>query len=329
MAAERNFEMFAAQYDEALRAGADQAMMALLERAATIMPAVLTPLVIGLGVLWAIGQLGLGRAFSYIARIAVVVWLIVSLAYIPMIRDTVVNDFPNEIAGWVNGDGQAMSSAAQFDRLDEANAHFTSLILGQATGFLQMPTRIIAHAHRAAAKFWLELIFYIWIACRMLTYLLVASGVVFVFFLLFESTRNWFGEFLGKLVGVCVWQLMSAIMLRITLVGMEVYMRAAIANPGRSLDEQLETAADIAGWFLGCFILLLLLPAAAGVGSGMVAGAAQGTVLGLMTTAARGAERMTAALDRYGDRVRGGGGGGGGGNRSTPNSNSPPKGGRR
>lgn len=287
MAAEQNFAMFAAQYDDALRAGADAAMRAGLARVRELMPFVLVPLVVGCGVLFSIGQLDRGRLFTYGFRVCLFLWLVVGMAYVPHVSDLVVDAVPNEIASVVNGGGNAITSARQFDVLDEAVAHFVAQIKGQATGLWHIPTRVSADASRAIAKFWLELVFYVWIAMRMATRLLVAAAVFLLPFIFFDSTRGWLMQMFGKFVGVSVWHLMTAILAAVMVAGMQVYLRAAIASPGASIDEMLEQLGDIGGWFLGCFILLLILPALAGVGSGYVASAAQGTILGMAAAGAR------------------------------------------
>lgn len=296
MSAAQNFAMFAAQYDEAIRAGADAAMNAGLARLTQLMPYFLTPMVIMWGVLGATGQLGWGRLLSYLLRLAFFLWLVVGLAYVPVIRNTVVDDIPNEIATVVNGGGATITSAQQFDALDEATAHFVANIKAQATGIFAFPTRLTADAARGYAKFWLELIFYIWIIVRMATYLLVASMAFMMLFVLFDSTRGWVMSMVGKMVGVSVWQLMTSILLAVQVAGMQVYLRSAIANPGASIDEQLENAWDIGGWFLGCFVLLLVVPSLSGFGAGYVAAGAQGAIFGAVGTAGRLAASGGAAL---------------------------------
>jgi hypothetical protein len=298
MAARDNFASFAAFYDEALRAGADAAVNAGLAEMRELFPFFMVPMVSVWGILLWRGLITVQRLQSYGMRVAVFMWLAIGAAYVPHVRDLVVDAIPNRIASAVNGGGSPITSAQQFDVLDEATAHFASQIRANATCFTCLGNRVSADMAEGWAKLWLAVIFYMWIAVRQITYLLVAAGAFMLIFLIPESTRSWPMQMFSKFVGVSVWQLMTSILLAMSMAGMQSHLRDAISNPGMSIDEQLQNLKDVGGWFLGVFFLLLVVPALSGFGAGHAAGVAQGTVMGTLGMAGRFAASAGGAAGR-------------------------------
>lgn len=298
MPVDQSFAMFAAQSDDAFRAGADAAMRAGLQWTAANMKYVLIPAVIVFGLLIAVGQMSKGRALSFSGRLAILIFAAVSMAYSTMFADLMVDGIPNEIASSINGGGLRITSAQQWDVLNAGVSNFTANVRGQATGISNIPTRMAADLANGYAKVWLRMFFYMWIIARIAMRLLIASTAFLLLMIMYDHSRGWLQQQIGKMVGIIVWQLMSAIMTSVMLAGAEVYLRDAIANPGASLDMQIDRIWDIGGHFLGCFIMVLLLPALSAVGSGYVAGGIQGGVMATAAGAITAASRSMAGSAR-------------------------------
>jgi len=294
---QNTYQMFSAQYDAAFRAGAEAAMRAGLAYIQGLMPALLLPMVIAVGVLGAYGGLTKERMWSYGTRAAIFVWLVGSLAYIPMVWTLFADEIPNAIATVVNGGGQTIQAVQQFDVVNATAMNFTGRILEQATGLFQIGNAIAAWIARFFQKIFLDLIYGIWVCMRLLTYVLLAGGAFLMPFILFSNTRGWLMEFFGKLVAMMVWQLMTSILVKIMLTGMMTFLAAATSSAGLSLTQMIDTSFTIAGWFFICFIMVALVPAIAAIGSHAVGSAAivQSTIVG----GAIKAGRMSASGGRY------------------------------
>lgn len=297
MSVQQQYAMFAAQYDDAIRYGADAAMNAAIRRMAELLPYIAPFVAIACGLLLATGQLSKGKALSYLGRLCLFLWLIVGAAFAPVVRDTFVDDLPNEWATMVNSPtNDRITFAQQFDRLDTAVSNFHAHVKDNATGWSGIPARMSVDASRAYASVTLRLIFYVWIVVRQATYYLVVATVILLGFIFFDTTRGWVMAQFGKLVGVSMWQFMVALQLSVSLGGMQVYVRSAMAQPGRSLDAQIDAAWSLGGWFLGCFVMILIIPSLIGFGAGYVAAAGQGAIFGMVGGAVRGAAGAGASL---------------------------------
>lgn len=298
------YQTFASIYDEGLRAGADAATRAGLSWTATVLKAALLPWFVVVGAQIALGQFSLGKLLGYGTRIALVLWLAVGAAYTTVIADTIVDGIPNEIASAINGEGARVTFAEGFDRLAAQTDYFTAQIKGQATGYITgIPTRFAADAYNGGAKTFLGLFFVVWIVVRIATRILVAGLSFFLLLLIFETTRGFVMDYLGKLVSVIAWMLMTSITVRVLLDGCKVYINNAIANPGASLDEQLSMLWTIGTWFLACAMIALIVPALAMVGSGFFVGAAQGAATMAIGKAVAGGAGAAQAIGDGGARA--------------------------
>lgn len=273
---ETSYEQFYNIFDEATRVSADEAMRNGLAKLAELLPYALIPFIILCAILVGTGQMGFRLFTSYGARLVLLLWLVVGGAYIPYVRNFVVDEIPNEIATTVNGSvDNRINSVQQFGLLDDASAHFTATALSQATGIWNVGNMISIWNARGLTKFFIEIMFYIWIAVRMALYLVVASGAFLLLFLLFDSTRGWVNSLWGKFVGLTVLQLLMSILLKIQLGGSQMFLRNIInMGANASLERQIDWCWTIAGWFLGCLVLLIMLPTLAAVYSGAAASSA-------------------------------------------------------
>lgn len=301
------FQEFYSRFDVAIRAGSDEATMAGLRKTAEILPYVLIPIVVVVGIMLALGLFDKGKLFSYSGRIAIVIWLAVSQAFVPIVRDNITDGIPNEIATAINGDGRNITAVEQFDRIDQASGHFTSRVLGQATGFSQIGNKVAAWTARGFQKFWLAASFIIWMGVRLITHIAVAVMAFMLIFFIAKSTAQWALEQLAKLVGLVMWQLAMSILMKVTLSGTEIFLRDTLARgAGMSIEQQVDQCFDIAGWYFCCFILILMVPAIIGVGGGAAASSfvASGALINAGRTMQSAGNRLAAAANSMGRSAR-------------------------
>lgn len=298
------YQQFYAQYDTAIRAGADEATMAGIRKVAELFPYVIIPVIIVCGILLALGQMDRGVFFKYGGRFCIVIYLVISQAFVPIVRDNIVDGIPDEIATAINGNGSRITAVEQFDRLDQASGYFTARVLGQATGISQIGNKIAAWGARGFQKIWLEATFVIWMGVRMLTHIAVAVLAFVLVFALAQSTAPWVMEQLGKIIGLLTWQLAMSILLKVMLSGTEVFLRDILARgAAMSIEQQVDVCFDIAGWFFACFVLVLMVPTILGVGAG--AGTSSLVASGAMVNAGRMFVNAANKLGRAAHNLRG------------------------
>lgn len=267
----RNYEATYLQYDVGFREGADAATMAGIEFTASLIYAASLPVIIVVGVLMMAGAMDRAVLLQYVWRVALVLWLAVSAAFIPYVRDMAVDHIPNDIAGRLNAN-QQMTAVQQFDVLDQAAGHFVSQIQGQATGPFQVGNAIAAWMARGLQKLFLGVTFYIWMGMRFLNYLAIALAAFTLIFILFKTTSGFLMSQMGKIVGLVMWQISASILLQVMLSGMMAMLRPILASAASmSLEQQIDVAFTVAEWFAGCFVMVLMMPAVIGVGSGVAA----------------------------------------------------------
>ena len=290
------YQTFFDKFDGPFLAATNAATDAGIAWAGSLVPAILIPVVIVCGILLATGQLGWGVVHKYSWRVVLLVWLTIGAAYGPNVRDMVVNTIPNELASAVNGGGNALTVVQQFDVIDDAISNFTARVLGQATGPFQVGNAIAAWVGQFFAKISIEIIFFLFLSFRLMTYLVVCLGAFCVVFIPFDSTRGFFIQILGKMVSLIIWQLSASILLSIILEAMRANLRNFMQmGTNASIEAQVNQIFSIAGTNLGCLLLMIIIPAACGVGCGYMASAVQGSAFSETRMAAGAASAMTRA----------------------------------
>lgn len=294
---------FYAQYDQPLRQAFDVVTRDGLAWVASTSPALLIPTIIMFGVMMAAGGMSTSKAAGYGIKIALFIYLVVMGAYIPLVRDMIVDTIPNELASRVNGARTSITVAQQFDRIDDSSAYYTSLVLGQTTGIMQIGNRVAVWFNRGGGIIFLQVIFYIWIAMRQLTYLAVCLGAFMMIFLPFDATRQWVMGKMATLVGLVLWQLAASILLKIQLDGAEIFMRNVLAaSSSMSIEQQIDQLGKISGWYLGMFVGFVLAPTVVGVYGGQLAGSGMAT--GMLMAGSRSMVAAGNTMSRAAHRIR-------------------------
>src|SRR5689334_9995961 len=122
-----SYAEFYQQYDAAVRNGADIATQAGVDYVRDLFPYITPPFIVVLAVLGASGKLSMGSFVAYAARMAAVMWLVLAGAYIPHVRDLIVDDIPASVARRVNGSvDDRMTAVDQFQMIDDAAANYVA-----------------------------------------------------------------------------------------------------------------------------------------------------------------------------------------------------------
>ena len=195
------------------------------------------------------------------------------------VRDFFFNDLPNQLARAINGPRITVNSAQQLDVAWSAVMHYTSFILAKASGWSQFDDRLMAWVFAGGDYLALWVCFGMWYMSRVFLSILISLGPFLIILFLFRTTRDYVQQWIGLMVGLTVLGLASAILLRMTLIVMSSRLRAFHLTPDISVTEMLSMSADVTGVFFLCALLMVVLPSAISIGSGM--GAAHAMTGGL------------------------------------------------
>lgn len=228
--------------------------------------------IIGFAFLTIYGKTDVGTAAMAAVRALVVTQVLQAAVYTYYVRDFFFTDLPNTIAAALGGPRSGISSAQQFDMLWSAALHATSIVLGQATGFTMMLERGVAWFLAGAMLVALGVIFLIWLIARVFMAVIICLGVFIVLLFLFNATRGFVEQWIGKLVGLIVLQITSSILLRIVLVIITDKMRAMGSGPAGDVDAMLAQLSSIALVYWMGAALMVVLPSFVAIGSGVSAG---------------------------------------------------------
>lgn len=226
---------------------------------------------------------GVGKAI----RLIVVVFVIHSAGiYTKYVRDLAFTDVPNEIATIVTGSPVGISAASQFDHVAQAADYLVADAQAKNTGSIFSVSAI-----GNSVALWLAdigmniataIMFGVWLLGRKLLAIVLCFGPWLLLFELFDRTRGFTEQWIGKIVGLLVFQLASAALLQIMLKGQSQVLQAIKASPGISLDAMIGKLMHLVGYMATDALTMIALPAICAIGSGAAAGHAvtTGAVVG-------------------------------------------------
>ena len=262
-----------------------------------------------------LGHMTVERFFSSIIRVGIVTLLIThSDQFIERVRDPMFTAIPQAIGNMVVGAGGAgvgtsnsQSLAQQFDAVSAAADALTALTVSRNTSW-----SVSAFVNSASAwladggmQFTLAVIVSIWLLGQSLLAIILCFGPLLLGFELFDRTRGWVDQWIGKLVGMTCFGLGTSILLAIQMQGLTSLMLNAH-------DGLPTSGAAAVGTMLHVFCNIVIdaftmaaLPLICSIGSGVAASLAAPSALaamrglsmggGAVGRAASGAGRAAAA----------------------------------
>lgn len=283
---ETGFAAFFAQFDVPYREAAEQVIDVGLSWMAELLPPVLLLVIVWCGVRMASGTLHMGTFLKYAVRVVLLMFLVSERGYVDFVATPALDTVPNEIAHRILGVGAGLNAVEQFDIIDATVKEMVVTAWGNATGLFNIGNQLAIWNHELWHNVFHGLMFYVWMAMRALLYMVVMSGAFLLAFIPFDSTVSYVRTNIGKMVGLTVWQLCAAIVLKVGLNGTQIMLDRVTQGQTTSIAAQIQILGDVWRWELGVLVTFILMPAAAGVGSGIAASSSvvQGMIVGAATT---------------------------------------------
>lgn len=306
------YEEYARYTDDLTTAGMDEVIAAGIAASVGVLRAALMLYVLIAAVMVMYGRMGGWEAVRRGVRAMAVIALLQAATYGAYVRETFWVTIPDKVAASLSGSPSTITAAQRFDRVNQAASNLVAVADRQATGLFNLRPQIAITVAEACMKAFLFITFALWLVSRIATALLIAAGPFLLIAFLFDATRSWVLQWIGKLVGLAVWQLCAAILAEMVLRGSMSWVQRVAAAPGAGLPEMLDELWKVAIWFGLNAIVMLGLPyyaaigssAAAGIGVASVAGwALAGQAATLGASAAMGAARFGAAAGRAAGRA--------------------------
>lgn len=234
------------------------------------------------------------------ARLFVVVALIhTSGIYTKYVRDLAFTEVPNTIAQVVAGTQPGVSAAAQFDTITMATDNLFATAMKQNTSWSVsgIGNAIALWIADGAANLMIAIMFGIWLLGRKLLAIVLCLGPWLLLFELFDLTRGFTAQWIGKIVGLLVFQLASATLMVIMLKGESTILQAIKASPGTDIDQMIGNLMHLVAFLATDALTMIALPAICAIGSGVAAGhaVASGAIGGFI---ARSSGRVAANARR-------------------------------
>lgn len=233
--------------------------------------------------LTATGHFTIRRTFNWSVRILVVVFLVAHTQnFIQHVRDPIFNNLPvaiaNIVAGSVpagtSGVGQGASTPAQmFDQASLAGYSMTAALEQRNSGY--WPSAIVTGATIEANNYWFQtllgVMFFVWLVGRTSLAIILMMGIPVLCFELFERTRGFVDQWIGKLVAMTVFGLAVDILAAIELADLMTAVTTTSGALPANLNQAVAAFGRVAQSALVDAFMILVLPAVCAIGSGVAA----------------------------------------------------------
>jgi type IV secretion system protein VirB6 len=263
------FAPFQQQFEMSINAAVSSVVTSGLQ---AVVPELTTALVIFIiiqGMLISFRRYDYWMGLTNIARASCVALLLSAGFYSTWIQSPFMTTIPNWIAHVVNGGAGPLAGAQQFDAVLSATDHFAATILKQTT-LWDVGARIDIGIATLADLIALGIAFVIWELSSLMMGLVVCLGPFVLIGMLFSATRSITQQWVSKLIGLLMLQLMIAILLQVIIAGNDEYLRQVQAAPGVGIDEEIQALFDIVAFAGMSAVIAILVPSvAAYIGGGV------------------------------------------------------------
>ena len=252
------------------------------------------------------GNLTMDRFFGTVIRSGIIILLVThSGAFVQYVRDPVFNKIPQAMSNMVAGNYAATTAgqpmAAQFDAISAKGDAITAEIDKVSGNVLSVSDWInsaSAHAANGSFQIVLAIIVGIWLLGQTLLGIILCLGPPLLCLEIFERTRGFVDQWIGKIVGMAAFGFATSFVLAMQMNGMKTMFDAVKAQTAANA-----TAAAGMFWHvIGAGVLDLLtmatIPAAVGFGSGAVAALAGPTAFMAMRSLTLASGGVSAAANR-------------------------------
>jgi len=303
------YEAIAAGRIQQLKTAMDAIIAAELQFMVPILKSLLIMFVVRQFTLTWTGNMTVERFVGSSIRAAIVVFLIThSGSFVQYVRDPIFDKIPQAISSTILASAGVQTNsgttlAVQFDKASAASDAVTAAIVARQTSFSvsSLVNYLSAQFANFGIQFMLAGIVAIWMLGQSLLAIILCFGPLLLGFELFDRTRGWVDQWIGKLVGLTAFGIGTSILLGIQMTGLR--------NMLRSINDNLPTSgaeAVAALMRVGCNIVLDLftmaaLPTICAIGSGVAVSLAAPSAMASLRaagTAASGARTVAAGAAR-------------------------------
>jgi len=310
-----SYDAIASGRIQQLKAAMDAIIAAELQFVVPIIKSLLIMFVVRQFTLTWTGNMTVERFVGSSVRAAVVVFLIShSGAFAQYVRDPIFDKIPQAVSSTILASAGVQSNnsttiAQQFDKASAAADAVTAAIVARQTSFsiASFVNYLSAQAADGGIQFLLAFIAGIWMLGQSLLAIILCFGPLLLGFELFDRTRGWVDQWIGKLVGMTCFGIGTSILLSIQMQGLLTLLKTVNSNIPSSGPEAVAVLMRV-----GCNIVLDLftmvsLPAICAYGSGVAAAlAAPSAMLALRGSAAAASGARAVATGSFRGRPGGG-----------------------
>ncbi len=290
-----SYDAIASDRIQQLKMAMDAIIAAELQFLVPIIKALLVMFVVRQFTLTWTGNMTVERFVGSSVRAAVVVFLIShSGAFVQYVRDPLFDKIPQAISNTILASAgvQTNSSATiaqQFDKASAASDAVTAAIVSKQTGFsvASFVNYLSAQFANQGIQWLLAGIAAIWLLGQSLLAIILCFGPLLLGFELFDRTRGWVDQWIGKLVGMTAFGIGTSILLAIQMQGLLRLLKAVNSNLPQSGVEAVAVLMRVAGNVVMDLLTMVALPAICAYGSGVAAAlAAPSAMLAIRGSAA-------------------------------------------
>lgn len=200
---------------------------------------------------------GSGRAVGWaVARAVVVATAMQSAYYTQYISNAFLVTFPSQIATALSGRPITAGAAEQFDSLNEGLANFTAGILMAASGWSQVPERMVALIMNDIGMLGIGGMWLQWYIPHFLTGMVVVVGPFLLPLWLFEGTRGFAMAFAAKLVSLLAQSVGASVLVSILVRTINIVAAPLRAANGADVHTMLAKLALVVGMMWAAAFLL-------------------------------------------------------------------------
>ena len=255
------------------------------------------------------GNMTVERFVGSSTRAAVIVFLIVhSGTFVQYVRDPIFDKIPQAISSTILAAAgvQTNSSATiaqQFDKASAAADAVTAAIVARQTSFsiASLVNYLSAQAADQGIQVLLSFIAGIWLLGQSLLAIILCFGPLLLGFELFDRTRGWVDQWIGKLVGVTCFGIGTSILLSIQMTGLRKMLKAVMDNLPMGGPEAVAVLMRVASNIVLDAFTMVALPGICAYGSGVAASLAAPSAMLVFrggAAAASGARGLAAEVGR-------------------------------
>jgi len=257
------------------------------------------------------GDLSMRQFFNTVMRAGIIILLVThNGAFVQYVRDPVFTKVPQAMSNMVAGNYAPTTAdqplAAQFDSIAAKGDAITAEIDQASTDIFAMSdwmNSLSGHMSNGVFQFVLAVIVGIWLLGQTLLAIILTMGLPLLCFELFDRTRGFVNQWIGKIVGSIAFGFATSFVLAMQMNEMQ---RMFDTIHGHAADN----ASSAAGMFWhvvsnGALDLLTMavLPVAVGFGSGAVAALAPASMLIAMTSLSTATKAVTVAARTAGRAI--------------------------